>query len=576
MKRYDQRFICLLSLVGLPLASGGTAVKDTRFGVMTHFAHGWDPALITSVARSGAGTVRDELYWRDVEPQKGVFTFSEHYEKTMAGLGREGIEPLVVLSFENDAYDGGNTPHSDEAIEGFARYAREILRRFGGQVKAVEVWNEYNGEFVRGLAATDRAATYLRMLRAVHRELKRERPDVLVVGGATAGVPLPYWEKLLAGGALEFMDVLSVHPYQYDAPPEGIETDIAELQSLIARFNGGRSKPIWATEIGWNIKPARAPGDLAIDDVVQAKFLVRAYALLFATGVERVYWYLFRDYNDALMGLVRNDPLATPKPAFTAFATMTTQLRGAAFVGRDVTPADIYSFCFRRPSGESVRVMWSLEPRTFAASGVTGATDLMGRSLGSAGELRLSDSPIYVTGEVHGFPKPSEQIIADSRRGFAGVQGANGWSYGYVRGDGAGFTPLAVFGSDDWRADWRGDLPFLALTAKEQHPSAQAGVPVGAVRRWQSDRAGTVRVTGSFAVAKQSGDGVGVSVAVNGQQRLHRLLGGNGGAPMAEKFDFVEKVEPGTTIDFAVDPGPAANIDHDAAAVSVTISTVNS
>ena len=576
MKVYDQRFICVLSLVGLPFVAGGNALKDTRFGVMTHFAHGWDPELVASVARSGAGTVRDELYWRDVEPQKGVFTFSEHYEKTMGALGREGIEPLVVLSFENDAYDGGDTPHSDEAMEGFARYAGQILRRFGGQVKVVEVWNEYNGAFVRGLPAVDRAATYLRMLRAVHRELKRERPDVLVVGGATAGVPLPYWEKLLAGGALEFMDVLSVHPYRYDAPPEGIETDIDELQSLIGRFNHGKPKPVWATEIGWNIKAARAPGDLAIDDLTQAKFLVRAYALLFSAGVERVYWYLFRDYNEALMGLVRSDPMATPKPAFAAFATMTNQLRDAAFVGRDASPAEIYSLCFRRPSGEDVRVMWSLEPRTFAASGVTAVTDLLGRSLGSAIELRLSDAPIYVTGEMRGLPKPSEQVIADSRRGFAGVQGGNGWSYGYVRGEGAGFTPLAIYGSDDWRADWRSDLPFLALTAKEQHPSAQDGVPVGAVRRWQSDRAATVRVTGSFAVGKEDGDGVGVTVAVNGQQRLHTLIGGGGGTPMAEKFDFVEKVEPGTTIDFAVDPGPAANIDHDAAAVSVTISTVNS
>jgi hypothetical protein len=220
--------------------------------------------------------------------------------------------------------------------------------------------------------------------------------------------------------------------------------------------------------------------------------------------------------------------------------------------------------------------MWATEPRAFAASGVTGVTDMLGRSLGSAGQLRLSDSPIYVTGEVQGFPKPSEQVIADSRREFAGVQGQNGWSYGYVRGEGAGFTPLTVFGSDDWRADWRGDLPFLALTAKEQHPSVQDGVPVGAVRRWQSDRAGTVRITGSFAVGTEGGDGIGVTVAVNGQRRLRTLLGGSGGTPMTERFDFVEKVEPGTTIDFAVDPGPAANIDHDAATVSVTISTVNS
>ena len=59
---------------------------------------------------------------------------------------------------------------------------------------------------------------------------------------------------------------------------------------------------------------------MQLDDLRQASFLVRGYALLLAAGVERVYWYLFRDYNEALMGLVRSDPLATPKPAFAAMA----------------------------------------------------------------------------------------------------------------------------------------------------------------------------------------------------------------------------------------------------------------
>jgi hypothetical protein len=577
MTRHPPSFTCIFIALAAwwPLAAHANSFpRDERFGVMTHFAHGWEPELAAAVARSGAGTVRDELYWRDVEPQKGVFVFSEQYQKTMAALGRQGLEPLVVLSFENHLYDGGATPYSDEGIAGYARYGVEVLRRFGTQIKAVEIWNEYNGAFVRGPAADDRAATYLRMLRKVHQEVKRDRPDVRVVGGATAGVPLPYWEKLLAGGALEFMDVLSVHPYRYDAGPEGLETDIAELRELMTKFNRGPPKPIWVTEIGWKTRPAHSPADLVIDDLVQARFLLRAYALLLSAGVERVYWYLFRDYNQDLMGLVRDDPLATPKPAYAAMVAMTQQLRGAVFIQRDRTPSDLYSIGFRRPSGDQVRVMWSLQPRTVTASGVTGVTDMFGLALGSSGTLQLSESPIYVVGEVQGLPEPASVMIAESQRGFGGNQGENGWSYGFTTAASGAFTPLAKYGADDWSSAWHGDLPYLTVTAKEQHPSTYDGAPVSAVRRWQSDRSAMVRVAGSFLGGKQGGDGVGVAVAVDGQCRFRKLLGGGPGAPVVENFELIEKVQPGTTIDFTVDPGPAANIDHDGAAVSVTISTL--
>ena len=66
------------------------------------------------------------------------------------------------------------------------RYAVEVLRHYGSEIKAVEIWNEYNGTFCKGPATQDRSGTYLRMLRAAYTAIKRERPDVLVLGGATS------------------------------------------------------------------------------------------------------------------------------------------------------------------------------------------------------------------------------------------------------------------------------------------------------------------------------------------------------------------------------------------------------
>jgi hypothetical protein len=554
------------------LTASGLGAGDPRFGVMTHFAHGWDQAQIPMVAASGVGAVRDELFWREVEPQKGVMQFSERQDRMIETLTRHKLAPLIVLSFENDHYDEGATPHSDEGIAGFARYSADVVRRYGEQIGAVEVWNEFNGSFVRGPATKDRPAAYLRLLRATHEAVKRTRAEVVVVGGGTAGVPLPYWEKLFAGGALQWMDALSVHPYRYDSPPEGIETDIAELSALVKKYNDGRPKPIWVTEIGWNARPAQGPGDIAIDDEVQAHYLVRAYALLLSAHVERVYWYLFRDYNDLRMGLARGDASVTQKRAFAAMRTMTAELKNACFIARDQTPADMYSIRFRRSGGEDVRVMWSLSPRELNVTGVTRAVDLDGRALEGSEILRLSESPIFVTGELQGLPGPNSRTLAEARQGFSERQGDSGWSYGFATAT-ANFTALPSHSSDDWRRAWWGEQPYLSVTSTEQHPSARDGQPVAAVRRWRSERHDVVRIKGNFSGGRSGGDGVGVSVAVNGQQRFRKILGGGAGNPVGENFDFLETVEPGTTIDFVVDPGPAANPDHDNTAVNVTIST---
>ncbi len=562
-----------LILIALSAPSrADVAASGPVLGVMTHFAQGWDPALAGPIDVAGIRGVRDEIYWQDVEPRRGQFVFPDRYERYMAELRAKGISPLVELTFANKAYDGGMTPYTEDGFRAYAQYGVELLRHYGSQISAVEIWNEYNGSFCKGPASRDRADTYARMARVAYRALKEERPGLVIAGCATAGVPLPYLERLFAQGALDSMDAVSVHPYRYDAEPEGIETDIAALQELIRRYGHGRPKPVWVTEIGWGTKGAASPGDLAIDERTQASFLVRAYALLISAGVERIYWYLFRDYDAfATMGLVRNDGSHTPKAAYGAMRTMIAEIGSARFVRREETRGGFYSELFQSGSGTPIRVIWSLRPFPLAVPASCRAIGMLGGELAPGAGLTVGSEPVFVEGPLSGLPAPdpsSARIIADSVRDFSDAQGRHGWSYGVFVGDSPDFVPLGDFRATDWKREWYSRYPFLSLADREQHPSESGAGPVAAVRRWTFEGGGRVRITARFHCGPK-GDGVVVKVLLDGREAFSQAIGGP--HPVEARFESAQDLAAGATVDFAVFPGPGGNANFDATEFSAAI-----
>ncbi len=567
----------LLFAVGLvwPLAcpaAGGAARNDLadRIGVMTHFAHGWGLGIIPRLSEAGVRHVRDELYWEAVEPVRGRFVFPPRYDAYMRELGARDIRPLIALTFSNPHHDEGMTPYTDAGIAAYARYAVEVLRHHGPQIEAVEIWNEYNGGFAHGPVTQDRAGSYVRMLRVAHAAIKRERPDVTVLGAATAGVPLPYLERLFAAGALEYMDAVSIHPYRFDEPPEGIEQRIAALHTLIARYNRGAPKPVWVTEIGWPTRPGAAPGDPAINERDQAAYLVRAFALLLSNDVARAYWYLLKDYDQfATMGLVRDDKENSPKPAHVALATLLSRLAEAREIRREPAPEGVYCVRLDSADGPPTRLLWSLHPRPIHTAGATLLIDLRGKAGPPPAEYMLTDEPVYLVGEFSP-PRPEPTFrLAESASGFSLRQGEAGWTYGSFVGASLQFEPLADSHATDWQEEWFASYPYFTLSAETAHPSAATdGTPVSAVRRWTSTDGGSLRVSGRFKSTSQ-GDGVRVRVLADGRPGFSESLGGGRG--IAATFDLVCTVGKGGHLDFAVDPGPAGDVNYDATQVSITI-----
>lgn len=571
----------LIAALGLLFGAGLVPAAEPpptvfQAGAQTHFGQGWKASLASRLADGGITTVRDEIYWQVVEPSPGNFVFPRNYDDYMAALREKGVEPLIELTFTNTNYDGGLTPYTPAGFAAYGRYAAAVLQRYGSQIRAVEIWNEYNGSFATGPAAADRSGTYLKMLQVAYATIKSARSDVLVVGGATAGVPLPYFEKLFAAGALNYLDVVSVHPYRTAATPEGLEAQIAALRTLMTKY--GTVKPIWVTEIGWPLRRSGAPGDTEIDEATQAKYLVRACVLLASAGVPRVYWYALRDESAVpFMGLLLNDPPNTSRQALGALKFLNTQLRTARFESRDPTAAGVYSLRFTDPTGRRLRILWALSPQSVPLPTGTTVQDIQGRAVAHPpGHLVLTDSPVYISGPLPGIAAnaATNQVLAltDSAAGFSLEQGAYGWSYGYYVGSSTNFAPLQAKRTTDWKEEWGDRFIALSITGADQHPSKSGNQPVAAVRRWTSNVAGNVRVAAHFKCGLK-GDGVRVRVLADGQELRAAELSLR--TAIAADFSLTVPVRVGTTLDFAVDPGPAANIDFDATQVAVTIERVN-
>lgn len=574
------------------------AGKDTPFGLMTHFAQNWERDVIPVIARSGINNIRDEIYWAGIEKTKGTFAFPANFDAYMAEAKANHLEPLIVLSFGNPNYDNtpkaptyGNAPFTDEGRAGYARYAEEVLKHYGDQIKAVEIWNEYNGTFGKGPAAKDKPRYYFEMLKVAHDAIKKLRPDVTVVGISAVAAPFPYFEELFKRGALQYMDALSLHPYRTQSPPEGLERQLAKLQELVKKYNNGQPKPIWITELGWYLKKSDDRSDFVITEADQAKYLVRAVTLCLSAGVEKFYWYHARDDKSfPTSGVLRGpgDPLGryAPKPAYVAYSTLARELDSATFEKREPTIGeDVYSLLFRHGEDE-VRVMWSLKPvniQAQAAKPLT-LTDLVGGTQtlepkDGAVTISLTDTPIYVTGALRGLPPVEKQpgeIVANSEEDFSSEQGASGWSYGTFVApepggpyDPAAWTPMPKYNVTIWGYEWVGEDKFLKISPSNAHPATTKDKKqIWAVRRWKSSVEGKLQIKAHFTRSGR-GDGATARIFVDGKEVWSQQIGG--GKTSAAECDITVPVKTGTLVDISVDPGPALNVENDATSTSVVL-----
>ena len=557
-------------------------MAGSRYGVMTHFATGMplDDRLLPLLEKGGIAWIRDEQPWDQLEKSRGQYTFTPQDTAYMEAARKLHMNVLFDASFGNALYDNQPgvkvyklAPYTPEGYTGFANYCAAVLQKYGSQLGCIEIWNEYNGTFCDGAAAKDRPNHYTALLKTAYAKVKSVRPDVQVLGGATVKIPLPYLEKLFKLGALDFMDAIAVHPYQ---TPETVERSLADLVALTKRYNGGKSKPIWATECGF-------AHDTAPDRPDAASHLVRMMVLESTfPEVQRIIWYLSRDFREFTnMGLIRSDTdpagAFTPTLPYVAYANLIHLLNDARFVQREKTDDRTLVYRFENAT-RIVWVCWSgvgTAQMTFAGPihrvGIDGAELPASPGTGPS-TVRFGVRPMYVVAEKGAVAAVTEsprhdQLIADSLRDFSDVQGKGGWTYHYTANDKTGsapydpekVTPMTWLPSPgDWADTWTGPGRYFTLGEEGGSGGSLNGVQGWAVLRWTSDRDGPVHITAAPQASTQ-GDGIGVKVFADGRELFSRLLPVKGAADI----DLTTTVSRGTKLDFIVTPGPGLDTNYD-------------
>lgn len=294
----------------------------------------------------GVRVVRRDLYWSDIEPEKGVFDF-ERADRVVDATDSVGAETLGLLVYGNSwataDTDDSMTPPDDPAD--FGDYAAAVAEHYRGRIQRYEVWNEPNAG-VRFWKPEEDPVGYGELLLEAADRIHEVDPDALVSFGGLFHPDLAFYT-----GGPEFLDqvhaaypdigdhidAVAFHPYRYPFTAPEHEDEIQ--QSLLADLCDTRAQieamgdlQLWITEMGWHTADDALFAGVSEDD--QAAYLVRGALLSASQSCSMFLWYTFRDSGtddtdqEQMFGLhahdsdVLTEPPAEPKPAAAAMAVL--------------------------------------------------------------------------------------------------------------------------------------------------------------------------------------------------------------------------------------------------------------
>ncbi len=408
----------------LPLAAGAASLPSMTIpegvGTNIHFTRGNEKDL-DLIAAAGIRVVRTDFKWDETERYQGVYDWSA-YDELAANLVKRGIRPLFILDYSNALYEESEhklwfnlwsyhevfSPRQTKSVAAFARWAAAAAQHFSKYQVIWEIWNEPNIKFWKPKPNVEE---YSRLALATCYAVRVADPNSTIIGPASSGLPWEFLEGFFKAGALNCLDGVSVHPYR-NTIPETVAADYIYLRKLVDKYTPvGRKEPIPILSGEWGYATVL----LGRSQADQANYAVRMQLINMLFGIPLSIWYDWkndgpdRSNHEHNFGMVQAD--LTPKYAYHALKTLTTQLNGFRLVQRlDIGKSNDYALLFKNAAGQSKIVAWTAErPHgvrialpSLAAHSKVMLTNWQGINIpfkldGTSLPVTLDNSPGYIT-----------------------------------------------------------------------------------------------------------------------------------------------------------------------------------
>lgn len=337
---------------------------------------------------AGSAWVTLALRWSHVEPTapiSGVHTYDwSEFDAMVTRAQAAGMSSFVLFT-DNPAwaaqYPGGPVTNTADLISAVSAAAA----RYNGSVPGIPIINDWsfyaepdNGALWQAQLGKgywgNNPAGYADMLANVSTTIHAANPQaVVMIGGlaydAFVSTGGPFVQGFLAGvldqlnnahgGAAATLGAVAFHYYPINTGRwPTIKEKAQEIRSIMSQHGAG-SLPLIVPEMGyWSSAAAGS------SEPLQASGLVQMFVRGLSVGIQQMSWFMVFDSSGPATethGLFRGTDLNSPKPAYAAYATLTSQLYGARYHG-PLTGAGIEGYVFDMSDGRQKSVLWATQP----------------------------------------------------------------------------------------------------------------------------------------------------------------------------------------------------------------------
>jgi hypothetical protein len=308
---------------------------DPHFGIVQAFEA---PQLALN---AGAKWERVPFFWNKAQPNDGTQWQPDQFMISSDQLAQAVASNMQVVGQIGNppawAVKDGSTPKNldlpwNDPQNYWGQFIFKLAQTYAGKIDTWIIWNE--PDFPRGDPLSTWAGTeedYYHLLKDAYQAAKAANPNAKIVFAGTT-----YWVDVNAGKTIFFQRVLEAAKrvdgqaaadagYYFDAVDLHLYSSPLDMYRVPQAFkqvmaNFGISKPLWVSEA--NVAPYDDPGNETGSGYFraslseQANYVIRAFAMGLAAGVERMSIYKMVDGAvDQKMpwGLMRNDGTLRPE-----------------------------------------------------------------------------------------------------------------------------------------------------------------------------------------------------------------------------------------------------------------------